>query len=108
METSGPEAPEELGPEGVRLGVADGESEHLALAVLAHPGRDDDRLGDDRGALVGLDVRRVEEDVWEADVVEPALAERADRRVELGADPGHLALADPGLESPLLGERSAS
>ena len=32
-------------------------------------------------------------------MVEPALAERADDRVELAADPGHLALADPRLDA---------
>ncbi len=43
---------------------------------------------------MGLDVRRVEEDVGKGGVAEGTVAEAGDDRVELAADPGHLALAD--------------
>ena len=56
-------------------------------------------LRHDRRALVGLDVRRVEEHVREGGVVEAALAEGGDDRVELAADAAHLALADPGVDA---------
>jgi hypothetical protein len=48
---------------------------------------------------VGLDVGRVEEDVREGGVTERSVAERRDDGVELAADPGYLALADPGIDA---------
>src|SRR5206468_7726462 len=95
----GPEAPREGRPEGPVLAVANRQPEDLAIAADGHPGRDDDRLADHRRAVVGLDVRRVEEDVREGDVVEAALAEGGDDDIELGADPADLALADPGVDA---------
>jgi hypothetical protein len=71
-----PEAAQEGCPERAVLAVADGQAEHLAVAVGPHAGGDHDRLGDDRRSLVGLDVGRVEEDIGEADVVERPLAGR--------------------------------
>ena len=86
-------------PEGAVLAVADREPQDLPVAGGGDPGRDHDRLADHGRALVGLDVRGVEEHVREGDMVEAPLAEGADDRVELAADPAHLALADPGVDA---------
>lgn len=48
---------------------------------------------------MGLDVGRVEEDVREGRVPERSVAELGHHRVELGADPADLALADPGIDA---------
>ena len=94
-----PERPQEGRPEGALLAVADGQPQHLAVAPLGDPGGDDDGLGDDRRALAGLDVGRVEEDVREADMGEGAVAEGGDDAVELAADAADLALADAGVDA---------
>jgi hypothetical protein len=75
-----PQAAQEGRPEGAVLAVTDGQSEHLAVPAAADPGGDDDRLGDDLRAVVGLDVGRVEEEVREGGV-----GERLEQRGEEGA-----------------------
>jgi len=98
-QTPGPERAQEGRPEGTVLTVADREPEDLPVTRGGHPGRDDDRLAHDRGAVMGLDVRRVEEHVREADMGQGAAGEGGHHRVELGADPADLALADPGVDA---------
>lgn len=85
---------EELGPELLGLTVADLAAEDFTVPVRAHAGGDHDGLGHDSAVDPGLAVGRVEEDVGELDVVEWPGAERADRLVESGADPGDLGLGD--------------
>jgi hypothetical protein len=70
--------------------------------VLGHPGGDDDRLGHHGGAVVGLHVGGVEEHVGQARVAERPVAEGGHELVELvelAADAGDLALADPDLDT---------
>ena len=95
-----PERAQEGRPEGAVLAVADRQAR-------APPGRPSPvtpvattiALRHDRRALVGLDVGGVEEHVGEADVVERALPEGRHDRVELAADPAHLALADARVDA---------
>ncbi len=98
-EAAGPQGAQEGRPEGPILGVTDREAEDLTVTLGGDPGGDDDGLGHDRAAVVGLDIGGVEEEVREADMVEASLAEGAHDRIELGADPRHFALADPGLDA---------
>jgi transcriptional regulator with XRE-family HTH domain len=58
---------QEARPERAVLAVADRQAKHLTMAVGGDAGGDHDRLGHDRRPVVGLDVRRVEEQVSEAD-----------------------------------------
>jgi hypothetical protein len=81
-------------PVGAILAVADGEAEHLAVAVAAHPGGDHDGLGDHPAVDPGLAVGRVHEHIREALAGQGSVPERANLAVEVGADPGDLALAD--------------
>ena len=91
---------QELGPERLVLGVADGEAEDLTVAAGGDPGGDHDRPRHDlmQVGVAGFDVGRVQVDVGELDVGERAVAERVDLDVELGADPRHLRLRDPRVD----------
>ena len=86
-------------PEGAVLGVAHVEPEDLALAGGGHPGGHHDGLRHDPRPVMGLDVRGVEEEVGEADMVERPLAEAGDDRVELAADAADLALGHARLDA---------
>ncbi len=97
-QAAGAQAAQEAGPEGGVLGVADGQAEHLTDAVGGDAGGDDDRFGHDVGAVVGLHVGGVQEQVGELDVIEAAFTELADGDVELGTDPRHVTLRHPGID----------
>jgi hypothetical protein len=88
---------EELGPEGLILGVADIDAEDLAVAVRATAGRDHDRAGDDLAVVADVHVGGVEPDIDERLVVQPAVAQHGDVVVDGLADPRHRRLADPGV-----------
>jgi len=92
VEATAPERAQERLPERSVLAVTHREAEDLTVTLRSDPGGDDDGLGHDRRALVGLDEGRVEEDVGETDTVEAALAEGTHDRIEFLADPAHLAL----------------
>ena len=81
-ETPGPQAAQNGRPEGAVLRVADGEAEHLAVAVDPYAGGDHRRLGDGPRALVGLQEEQVREGIADR----PG-AELAHLLIELGADP---------------------
>lgn len=57
------QAPEELGPEQLVLGVAHFQVEHLSVAVLGHSGGHHHRSGDDAMIYPGLQVGGVQEHV---------------------------------------------
>ncbi len=78
---------------------AHGQAQDLTVAVGRHAGGHDDGLGHHPGAVVGLDVGGIDEDVGELDVVQPPLPELADSTVELGADAADLALGDPSVDA---------
>jgi len=94
-EPSGPEALEETGPERPVLGVADGDSQHLAVPVGGDAGGDHHRSRHDTPVDASLDAGGVGEHVGELDVVQRPVPEGVEVPVELGADAGHLAAADP-------------
>ena len=81
-------------PEGLVLGVPDGEAEHLPVAVCTHPGGDDDGLGDDVVVVSHMQVGGIEVDVREAVVVETAILEGAHVLVEACADARDLRAGD--------------
>jgi hypothetical protein len=98
-QTPRPEAAQEGRPERAVLAVTDRQAEHLPVAGLRDRGRVGDGLGQDPRPVVGFDIGRVEEDVREGGVPQRSVAELGDDRIELGADPAHLALADPGVDA---------
>lgn len=63
-------APEELGPQIGRLGVADGHAEDLSTAQGGHADCDDDGLGGDMAVVSDVEVGGVEVEVGEAGVVQ--------------------------------------
>ncbi len=96
-QAAGLERAQECGPEGAVFGVADGEAEHFAVAVGGHAGGDDDGLRDHPAVDPGLAVGGVQEHVGKRLVGQRAVPERGDFGVQVGADPGHLGLADAGI-----------
>ena len=98
VEAPSAQVAQEVTPEGLVLAVAQGESQDLAVAVEADPGRDHDGPRDHSPAHAGLDVGGVEEDVGEGAVGEAAGAELLESLVHLRADPRDLALGEPGLD----------
>jgi hypothetical protein len=93
---------QELGPEEFCFAVADHHPEDFAAAVLGDPGGDHHRPRDDLVLDARLAVGGVEVHVREPDVVERPGAERDQLGVEVGADPGDLALGDPGVRAECL------
>ena len=91
---AGLERPQERGPEGPVLAVADGEAEDLAAAVGAHSGGDHHGLGDHPAVDPSLAVGGVHEHIGEALPGQRAVLDGADLAVQVGADPADLALAD--------------
>jgi hypothetical protein len=87
------QAAQEGRPKGSVLGVADGQPQHLAVAVGPHPGGDHHRLAHHLWPLVGLEVGRVQEQVREGLWDRPA-GELGHLLVELGADAADLGLGD--------------
>ena len=84
---------EELRPEGLCLAVADRHAEHLAATIGVGADRDDHRHGHDVPVPPGFHVGGVQPHVG------PVPLDRAGQKslhplVDLGAQPGHLALAD--------------
>ena len=70
------------------------------FTVGGDPGGDHDRhRGDLRGLVADVQIGGVQIDVGELDVIETAGAERADDLVEPGADPRHLRLGDPRVDT---------
>ena len=90
-EPAGDQAPEELGPERLRLGLADIDREDLAAAALVDAVGDHQRLVDHAAAVADLLDLGVEEQVRVAALQRPG-AERLDVLVEGAADPADLAL----------------
>ena len=86
---------EELGPERLGLVVPDRAAEDLAVPVGADAGRDDHGLGHDAAVDADLAVGAAREYVREGSLVQGPGPPGGDLRVELGADPGDLGLADP-------------
>ena len=82
-QAAGSQRPQERGPEGAVLGVADVDAEDLAVAGGGDTGGDHDRPGHDPTADAALDVGGVDEHVGELDMVERAGAERLEVVVEL-------------------------
>ena len=80
------ERAQELTPEGLVLGVAEGQAQDLTVAAGADPGRDHDGPRDHAPAHAGLDVGGVEEDAGEGAVGEAADAELLEALVHLGTD----------------------
>jgi hypothetical protein len=99
-EAAGPERPQERGPERARLAVSDGGPDDLAAAGGGHPGRDHDGLGDDPPVHPRLAVGRIQEHIRERLSGQGPVGERGHLVVEVGADPGHLGLGDPGVRAP--------
>jgi hypothetical protein len=89
-----PQRPQERGPEGAVLAVANPKAEDLAAAVAAHPGGDHHGLGDDPPVDPCLAIGRVDKDVGEGLAGQRPVPERAHFGVQVGADPADLALAD--------------
>ena len=83
---------QELTPEGLVFGVADLDAQYLPASVLGDAGGDDHGFGGHLVVGAHVQVRRVEPDVGEAGVVEPAAPEGPDRLVETGADAADLGL----------------
>jgi hypothetical protein len=98
-EPAGLERAQERGPEGAVLAVADVQAQHLPTAISGHPGGDHHRPGDDPAVHAGLEVGGVNEHIREAGVGQGAGPERGHLGVELGADPGDLALGDPAVDA---------
>jgi hypothetical protein len=96
---AGPQAAEKLGPERAVLAVADGEAEDLTAAVPAHPGGHDHGLGDDAAVDPGLAVGRINEHIGERLAGQGAVPERRDLLVQVGTDPGDLALGDAAVST---------
>jgi hypothetical protein len=94
-QAAGDERTQEPGPDRAGLARADLAAQDLPLAPLVDSDPDQDRHLQDPATLADLLDLGVEPDVRVAVLVEPALPERADRPVELAAQPAHLALADP-------------
>jgi hypothetical protein len=84
------------------LAVADGESEDFAVAVGGDPGGDHDGLGDHPPVHPRLAVGRIQEHVGEWLSGQRPVGERRDLGVEVGADPRHLRLGDPGVRAECL------
>ncbi len=87
-ESAGLQRPEEVAPVRLVLAVADVAAQDLSVPVCGDAGgHDDGHRGDLRCLVADVEVRGVEVDVGELDVIEGAGSERADDLIESGADP---------------------
>jgi hypothetical protein len=93
-ETAFDQRAEEAAPKGLRLGLADVERDHLAVAGLVHSVGEHERLADDAAAVSHLLHLRVEPQVGVATLERP-VAEGLHLLVQAGADARDLALRDP-------------
>ena len=89
------ELAQELGPEGLGLGGADGHAEDLAPAIAVDADGDDDGDRDDAAVAAHLYVGGVEPDIRPIAFERP-VEEGLHLAVDLAAQPGHLALGDAG------------
>jgi hypothetical protein len=92
------EAAQEVGPEGLGLGLADIDREDLAAAALMDAVGDHQRLVDHPAAVADLLELRIKEQVRVA-ALQRTRPERLDVLVELLADAADLGLADPQPEA---------
>jgi hypothetical protein len=92
-QAAGDQAPEELAPERLGLGLADVETDDLAPAGLVHAVGDDHAFVHHPPAGADLLDLGVDEQIRVA-ALERALAERLDLLIQQGADPTDLAAAD--------------
>jgi len=91
---------QEAAPEHLVFGVTHVQPEHLAAAVGGDPGGHHDRHGHDLGGGVAhVQVGRVQVDVGEGGMVQPAGPERLDDLVQAGTDPGDLGLGDARIDA---------
>src|SRR5690606_25244984 len=95
-EAPGPQTLEERGPERPVLAVADGHAEDFTVAGAGHASGDHHGPGHDPAINAALQVGGIREHVGELDVIEGPVPERLEVAVELGTDPAHLGLRDPG------------
>jgi len=88
-------------PERLLLAVAHGQAEDLPATGGRDPGRHHHRLGHHlpQAGLAHMQVGRVEVDVGEAGVPERTSPERTHHLIESGANPRHLGLGDPGIDT---------
>ena len=87
------ERAQERAPEGLRLGLADVEGDHLPVARLVHPVGEHERLPDDAARVAHLLHLGVEPEVGVA-ALERAASEGLHLLVQALADAGDLALGD--------------
>ena len=91
----GAKGPEELGPEVLVFGVADGAAEHLTLTGHGDAGDHYHGGRDDLAPDAALEQRRIGEDLGELDMAQQPGPERGHLLVEAGADAAHFAPGDP-------------
>ncbi len=74
----------------------EGHPEDLPPSLAADAGRDDESLRDDAATHAHVEVGRVQEQVGEPGVIDPAVQELVHGFVDLGADPRDRRPADAG------------
>ncbi len=84
----------ELDPEGLSLAVADRHAQHLAPAVVVDANSNDDGNRDDAVVATGFDVGGIEPNIGPL-ALDRSVQEGLNPLVDLAAQPGYLALADP-------------
>src|ERR1700736_908297 len=82
-----------LGPEGLGLGGADRDAQHLAPAVAADGNSDDDGDRDDATAGADLHIGRIEPEIGPVALQRP-IEKGGDLAVDLAAQPADLAFRD--------------
>ena len=88
------QAAQELAPERLAFAGPDRQTQHAALAGLAHADGDHGRQTDDAVVLAHLQIDGIEPHVRIA-VVQRPVAELLDQRIQFLAGPRHLALVHP-------------
>jgi hypothetical protein len=84
---TGLQRPQKRRPERAILGITDGEAEHLAAAIAAHPGGDHHRLGDHAAVDSRFAVGGVHEHIGEGLPGQRPVPEGRHLAVQVGADP---------------------
>jgi hypothetical protein len=87
------QTPQEVGPEGLGLGLPDVQDQDLAAAGLVHAMRDDQRLGHDAATIADLLDLGIQEQVRVGALQRPG-PKRLDLLIQPGADPADLRAAD--------------
>ncbi len=86
-ESTGLERAQEATPERLGFGVADVAAQDLPVPISGDPGgHDDGHRGDLRSLVADMQIRRIQVDVGELDVIQLAGPERADDLVETRTD----------------------